>query len=307
MSKGEVFYILVKLPLEGFQRFLCSWIIRDTERGRTLLVDPGPAAGIAGLVEDMRTRGVSRLDTVLLTHIHMDHAGGIAELLAAYPEAKVICPSKAKKHLIDPTRLWESSLETLGEVARAYGQQHAISASALLADDISIPGLESYDTPGHAPFHTSYVYEMDGKRFLFPGEAAGVYFETTNGFYMRPASPPKFRMDIALASLDRIRAVPSDTICYPHYGSAPCASAMLDHAREQMLRWDQLVERYMDEGLTLEDMLPRLVDDDPLYHDIIELEADVSGRERFFSLQCLRGYVGWIESRRKEKKLLPSS
>src|SRR6056297_1613601 len=101
---------------EGFRRFISSWLHRDKRLG--FLVDPGPLSTIPHLLAELDKAGVERLDLILLTHIHIDHAGGTGALLDRYPEAKVVCHPDGIPHMIDPAQLWQGSLKVLGDLAR---------------------------------------------------------------------------------------------------------------------------------------------------------------------------------------------
>ena len=96
---------LIDLPqkLEGFHNFIGAWVYRDEDV--CFLVDPGPAASINALEEALRALEVTHLDFILLTHIHIDHAGGTGKILARFPGARVICHPAGIKHMVNPAKL----------------------------------------------------------------------------------------------------------------------------------------------------------------------------------------------------------
>jgi len=120
--------------LEGFRRFISSWLYRGP--AFTLLVDPGPLSTIPHLVGELRRLGVGRLDAILLTHIHIDHAGGAGALLREFPEARVICHPEGIRHLIAPEKLWEGSRKVLGKLAEAYGEIVPVPAEKIGFQDL---------------------------------------------------------------------------------------------------------------------------------------------------------------------------
>jgi glyoxylase-like metal-dependent hydrolase (beta-lactamase superfamily II) len=106
--------------MAGFHHFISSWFFVD-RTGRRILVDPGPA-GTIPLLLDKLSSVTDGVDLVLLTHIHLDHSGGIGQLCEQYGGSAVAAHPKAMRHLVDPRRLWSSSLEVLGDVAEMFGE-----------------------------------------------------------------------------------------------------------------------------------------------------------------------------------------
>ena len=125
-SYPQIDLVKLNIPLEGFYNFIGCWIYYSGNQ--TILVDPGPRNTIATLVNALRERGIKNIDYILLTHIHIDHAGGVGLLLRYYPEAQVICHPEGIPHMIAPAKLWASSLKMLGPIAEAYGEIEPIPA-----------------------------------------------------------------------------------------------------------------------------------------------------------------------------------
>ncbi|MGZ3597897.1 MAG: MBL fold metallo-hydrolase, partial [Syntrophales bacterium] len=96
----DLYIVDLDQPLEGFYNFLNSWVYR--QGGLTIVVDPGPRSTIPVLVKALKELDVKKLDYILLTHIHIDHAGGAGLLVGHYPDAMVICHPKGIRHMIDP-------------------------------------------------------------------------------------------------------------------------------------------------------------------------------------------------------------
>ena len=112
------------------------------------IVDPGPPSTGEHLIAALETMGLDRLDFILLTHIHLDHAGTTARVLERWPEAKVVCHEIGRPHLADPTRLWEGSRSVLREVAEAYGQPPPVPTTALVGyAEAQTAGIETLLTP----------------------------------------------------------------------------------------------------------------------------------------------------------------
>ena len=207
MNLDHLHCIDLDLPaLTGFRKFLSAWLY--VAKDLTFVVDPGPLSTIPHLIRELQRHGVDRLDYILLTHIHIDHAGGSGALLKEFPDAMVVCHPVGVKHMVAPEKLWQGSVQVLGKsMTDAYGEIVAVPEERIqAAEDTGLPGgsgLRSYFTPGHAVHHCCYLFDS----LLFGGEVTGVHCSVTDGVYMRPATPPRFILEVALDSIDRMIAL----------------------------------------------------------------------------------------------------
>jgi len=285
--------------LAGFRRFISAWIYRDA--GMTLLVDPGPASTIPRLIDELRATGVAHIDYILLTHIHIDHAGGAGALLAAFPEARVICHPDGIAHLVDPEKLWQGSLKVLGKTAEAYGAIVPVPQDSIgFADSLADGALRAFLTPGHAPHHCCY---MVGD-LLFAGEVAGVRGEVGHGIYMRPATPPRFVLDVALASIDRMLQLQPRRMVFAHHGLVDEALTHLRIGRWQLQLWVQGVATLFataDEQRETA-IFDWLCQNDPVFARIEQLPEDLKQRERIFFGNTLRGMLDFVASLPEAKR-----
>ncbi|MBS3757867.1 MAG: MBL fold metallo-hydrolase [Desulfobacterales bacterium] len=279
------------IPELGYTRFISAWLYKGEEG--TFVVDPGPSRTIDDLCRALRERGVDSIDFILLTHIHMDHAGGIGHLTERFPEAKVVCHEKAVSHLIDPARLWEGSVKTLGRVAEVYGEIKPVAEAQIAAGDRLAfgSGIRAIDTPGHAPHHLCFVFKNE----LFCGELFGVFHRLGQGFYLRPATPPRFIAEAFFASFDRIAPYIDRTIRFAHYGTHPEGRRILSHAREQLGLWIDVIREHADNP-DIERIISDLEARDPVYSRINELPAGIYERERFFTRNSIDGILGYLNA-----------
>jgi glyoxylase-like metal-dependent hydrolase (beta-lactamase superfamily II) len=258
-------------------------------------VDVGPANSVHRLVEALAKMNMERVDYVLLTHIHIDHVGGLAKFLEHFPMAQVVCHDKAVRHLVDPSRLWEVSRKVLGKIADAYGPLTGVREEILIPHtQAHIENLTIIETPGHAPHHLSFSC----MGHLFAGEAGGNYLCVADTDYLRPATPPRFFLKVFLETVDRLLALEDQHICYAHFGDAPSSRQMLKRFRAQVLRWKEVVEKERSAGP--KDLIMRCVDrlleKDPDLKAFALMDSDTQDRERFFMGNSVRGYIGFLEA-----------
>lgn len=295
MNITQVSSHLYLIPLDqaipGFTSFISSWLYTDSKK--TFLVDVGPAATVPILVNALRSLNVTHMDAILLTHIHIDHAGGIKELSDAYPNTPIICHGSAIPHLIDPTRLWEGSLKTLGDTAKAYGPIQAVLPSLLKdAAQVSVPGVTIIPTPGHAPHHISFLIDT----VLFAGEASGVSFDIPGADrkYLRPATPPKFHLQTSLQSIDRLLETEHSTLCFGHFGATTDTPNILKTHRNQLLLWNDIIQEMKTHqpNLSVDLVRQELLKKDSLLSGWYHMDTLTRNREMGFMNNSIRGFLG---------------
>jgi len=284
---------LIEIPQARpeFSRFIGSWACTGS---LNFLVDVGPANSAGRLIESLETLGMDRIDYILITHIHIDHAGALSRILSSYPMAKVVCHEKAIPLITDPSWLWAGSLSVLGDTARMYGEPKPVAEDRLIPHTrCTISGLEIIDTPGHAAHHLSFAYEDR----LFVGEASGNFTQLESGPYLRPATPPRFFMEAFLASLEKLLALESRTLCYGHFGAAENSRDMLQRFRLQLLRWENIIRGELSKGE--KDLVSRcmaiLLEKDRELMRFQEMEPAFQDRERFFLINSINGFLGYLK------------
>ena len=291
--RDNLYLIDLNGPLEGFRKFISAWVCRID--GVTFLVDPGPASTIPYLVERMDELGIRTIDYILLTHIHLDHAGGTGQLLQHFPGAKVNCHPKGIPHMVAPQKLWEESKKVLGKVAEAYGELAPVPESHIsFRDSIRIGEVfvEVIKTPGHAAHHVSY--RMGD--ILFAGEIAGVYVPLDDVFYVRPATPPPFQHETFLDSIAKAAALDVSLVCLGHYGCRQDVAALFERAGRQLDFWVATAKRHFEAGSEPFEVtvLADLIANDPDMSGWQSLPKDIQARERNFCINSIRGIRGYL-------------
>lgn len=287
----ELFLVAFNPPIPGYESFLSAWIYFGEV---TFLVDTGPSVTAGALVKALDSLGVNRLDYILLTHVHIDHAGAVGDIAVLFPEAQVVCHSRGIPHLVNPHELEVSSEKVLGETARQYGPVRPVSEGRLLpAETFMSNSVMPMPTPGHASHHVSYHTD----RYLFTGEAAGACFPGAMGIsYMRPSTPPPFYLDISMQSLENLMELKPQRLCYGHFGSFEFGERVLWQHREQLRLWDSIVTSEMSRGLGGLDLelnvLKTILENDPLVLPFLDMEGPLRLRELFFLQNSIKGFIG---------------
>lgn len=291
-----LYLIDLQQPVEGFEKFISAWFFED-DMGRKILVETGPAGSIQDLTAEL-SKLTDTLDYILVTHIHLDHAGGLGQLTKSYPAAKALVSQRGRKHLISPGKLWNATISTLGEYARVYGPPLPVACDNLLEEGEGLEGVEVFETPGHAPHHITFRIPFRSKHLLFAGEAIGVTVPDTRGLYLRPTTPPRFDAQAALASLDLLLKVSNDDdiLCYAHFGSDENARQIIRKAKEQLLLWMNNVAMWHDNGMGKEQMIEILLSIDPLLADFSKFPERIQNRELNFIDNSLEGIINFKRS-----------
>lgn len=202
-------------------------IVQD---GRAAFVDCGTAHAVPLLLAALEAQGlgVEAVDWLLLTHVHLDHAGGAGQLLQALPCARVAVHPRGAPHLTDPRKLIDASIAVYGEEAyrRLYGELLPIDASRVeaTADGATLAlgrrRIEVLHTPGHALHHQAFLDRA--AQVIFTGDTFGVAYGALavdgHPFSVPTTSPTQFDPEQLLASIARVTASGAHTACLTHFG-----------------------------------------------------------------------------------------
>jgi glyoxylase-like metal-dependent hydrolase (beta-lactamase superfamily II) len=251
---NDVFQIDTKMA--GYRGITAGYLIRGS---RPCLVETGTAPSAPVVRNALASLGVGPGDlaTAVVTHIHLDHAGGVGDIAAMYPAAEVVVHRKGARHLADPSRLMAGARMAYGDALDVlFGVLAPVPASRIVAlDDVGTVDLgdgrrlESHYSPGHAKHHVGLIDSVSGD--LYVGDAAGVYIPETGD--LRPATPPPdFDPEAALASLRTFSALRPTRLLFSHYGPVDDVDVILARSAEEILVWVEGTRAARASGLDLD-------------------------------------------------------
>jgi glyoxylase-like metal-dependent hydrolase (beta-lactamase superfamily II) len=295
----------------GESQVVASYLIEGTA-GLTL-VDVGPASTAPTLLAGIRVAGHDPAEVrhIVLTHIHLDHAGATGTLLAHMPRAHVYVHPLGAPHLVDPTKLITSAARIYGDnMERWWGTVLPVAAERIetLTDGARISAgsrmLVALHTPGHAVHHIAYHDERG--RALFPGDAAGVRIEGTS--YIRPPTPPPdLNLEDWSASLERMRRLPLARLYLPHFGVVEDLESHWEQLRGRLFEWGEFVLARLRRGLTTDEIALALAShEDPVIERIgREMPAGEALRSRYEHAtnyrMTVQGYERYYRTMRPEQ------
>jgi glyoxylase-like metal-dependent hydrolase (beta-lactamase superfamily II) len=221
------------LNFQQHPRIIASVVLHGS--GRVALIDPGPSSTLPTLKRELAAGGlaIGDVDTLLLTHIHLDHAGASGTLVRENPRLRVFVHEKGASHLENPERLLASASRLYGDqMDRLWGEVLAVPGEAITllcgGERIAAGGraLDVAYTPGHASHHVSYFDADSGLAFV--GDTAGVKV-LTNAFVLPPTPPPDIDIELWRESLSTIARWRPDTLFLTHFGpSGPPAEHLAE-------------------------------------------------------------------------------
>ena len=297
----EVYQIDTRMA--GYHGITAGYLIRSE---RPCLVETGTAPS-APVVRDALARlgvGPGDLATVVVTHIHLDHAGGVGDIAAMFPRADVVVHERGARHLADPSRLMASARMVYGDdLDDLFGALAPTPADRIRSVDltgvVNLGGgrrLDSHYSPGHAKHHVGLIDSVSGD--LYVGDAAGIYIPETGD--QRPATPPPdFDLDVALASLRMFAALEPSRLLFSHYGPVDAVAEALDRSAEEIRLWVAETRHARRAGLDLDHAVAMVAERTRERYAIFEPGADpelgakynrVAGAESNVS-----GIMRWLE------------
>ena len=249
--------------MAGRERYTAAYLLQDEE---PTLVETGPTTSVEPVAAGLAALGVGPDDlaNIVVTHIHLDHAGGVGRLAPRFPRATVWVHERGAPHLADPTRLVASATRIYGDerMDQLFGPVDPVPAERLRSvadgDRIALRGrdLDVLYTPGHASHHVALVDSETGAVFI--GDALGIHVPDLP--VLRPATPPPdFDVDLAIDSIERIRSRARSVLLFAHFGPIEEVDRTCDLAERRVQGWAEAVRDALETTEDLEEVVERLV------------------------------------------------
>jgi glyoxylase-like metal-dependent hydrolase (beta-lactamase superfamily II) len=246
----------------GRARYTAAYLLDAAE---PTLVETGPGTSVEPVAAALDRLGIGprALAHIVLTHIHLDHAGGVGQLAERFPRATVWVHERGAPHLVDPSRLVASTARVWGEreMRELFGPAEPVDderVRSLRDTDVIRMGdreLEVLDTPGHASHHVALVDSLTGAAFT--GDALGIHVPDLP--VLRPATPPpEFDLERYVTSIERIRAAARSILLFAHFGPLPQVDATCDLAIRRVRDWAGVVEVALRETEDPDELAARL-------------------------------------------------
>lgn len=287
----------------GRERYTAAYLVHANE---PVLIETGPGTSVEPVARSLDSLGIAAngLAHIVLTHIHLDHAGGVGSLAARFPAATVWVHERGARHLADPTKLVASAMRVYGEerMSSLFGPVEAVAADRIrvmddgAALDVGGRSLLALDTPGHASHHLALVDSHTG--VVFTGDALGIHIP--NLPVLRPATPPPdFDLELAVASIERIRHAADSTLLFAHFGPIDDVDRTCDLAVRRLRDWTQTVRNAMKVTTDLDEIVAALSRE--AAHEIVtgaEAQLDLDRLETLAGIKMnAEGIVRYLHQR----------
>ena len=221
---------LIDLQHVGRARVIACYQVGD------VLVDPGPSSCLPALLQAL---GDDRPRALLLTHVHLDHAGASGSLVELWPDLRVYVHERGADHLLDPARLYDSARRVWGDdMERLWGEMLPVPADnleVLVGGETVRDGWRVAYTPGHANHHVSFLH--DGT--VFAGDVGGVRI-APDPLTVPPTPPPDVDVEAWHESIATLRAWRPDRLAVTHFGAATDVDRQLDELGSRLDAWAEL-------------------------------------------------------------------
>ena len=296
-TKLNDFTYLIDLKTAGYENFIAAYVLRED---KVAVVETGPKSSIPNLLAGLQEIGIQdeAVNYVMVSHIHIDHAGGAGTLLHNLPNAKLLVHKRGAPHMVNPEKLWVHSRGVLREIVDLYGPIQPVPENrVIISEDGTVIDLGEHvklqviETLGHASHHQSF-YEKEG-RTLFLGDAGGIYLKELDAVI--PTSPPPLHLEMKLNSLEKLIKLEPKLLCYTHFGHADNAVSRLQAYVEQLKSWAEIVSESTERGDDLEAIYAKIMEQDPSMKKAEEFIKKHVMLRQSVVLQSIRGFIQYFK------------
>ena len=301
MASSEIAPGVIQIDtlLGGWSRVTAGYLVTGEA---PVLVETGSQTSVPALLDALRELDVDpgELAGIAVTHIHLDHAGGVGDVAAAFPDATVYVHGKGARHLVDPTKLVDSAAMVYGELLDSlYGRLTPTAAERVRVledgDEVRVSSnrsLTTVDSPGHAKHHLA-LHDSD-TGLLFAGDAVGVRLPDVG--ILRPSTPPPdFDLDQAITSLRKFAERRPTGVALAHFGLVPDPIDTLLEAEDILRQWAEVAESAWREDRDIAAAL-----DEAFAVDVGD-DVDPAAREAMETLNGIHsnaaGFRRWLDTR----------
>jgi glyoxylase-like metal-dependent hydrolase (beta-lactamase superfamily II) len=282
----------VDTRMAGRSRLTSAYLLEGSEPA---LVETGPTTSVHAVTEGLDSLGLASDDLahIVVTHIHLDHAGGVGRLTRHFQRAQVWVHDRGAPHLADPQKLVASASRVYGEgrLRSLFGPVDPVPADRLRpvseGDRIQLGegALDVMYTPGHASHHIALVDSTSGA--VFTGDALGIHLPDAR--VLRPATPPPdVDVELGVQSIERIRARAETLLLFSHFGPVTSVEELCSLASSRLRRWADIVRQALDETDDLDritELLERQTDHE---FDVAREAGTAIDMDRYETLSSMR-------------------
>ena len=294
-TKLNDFTYLIDLKTAGYENFIAAYVLKED---KVAVVETGPTSSIPNLLAGLQEIGIptEAVDYVMVSHIHIDHAGGAGTLLQNLPNARLLVQKRGASHMVNPEKLWVHSRKALHEIVDLYGPIWPVPENRIIIpEDGTVIDLGEHvklqivETLGHASHHQSF-YEKES-RTLFLGDAGGIYLQKLDAVI--PTTPPPLHLETKLDSIEKLIKLEPKLLCYTHFGHANNAVSRLQTYVEQLKLWAKIVKSTERDG-DLEAICAKIMEQDPAMKKAEEFIKGHWMVRQSMVLQSIRGFIQYF-------------
>lgn len=296
---AEDIYV-IDANLFSFPKYGAVYLLAEQEM---TLIEAGCASSAASVLRNIRKLGFDPKDirNIVVTHIHLDHAGATGILLKEMPQARVIVHKKGAKHLIDPSRI-ENSLKSFSgdDLLKLYGKSIPVESKRVLpVEDGDIIQLSPNQqlriiyTPGHAPHHMC-IYESKNNG-LFTGDAVGIYLSYEDAL-IPTTPPPDIDLEVYVNTINSLKEIRPDILYFSHFGETRQVNSVLERSADTFKTWGDIISNALKRGdkqLAIQELQAHAADDLKHINDRLLFDYNIN----HFVPMCALGLIKYYQEK----------